>query len=169
MIDRAPGRLIGIARRPARRVPMEVVGAVEVVVGGGLEGDHKGLRFPKRGVTVLSREAWETAIAELTDLAGPVPLPWTVRRANVLVEGVQLPMARGAILAIGALRLEVTAQTYPCSRMDAAHPGLLKALAPDWRGGVCCRVIVGGRIAVGDVVEVVSSPPCERGPRLPGE
>lgn len=168
-MNTASGRLVGIARRSARRVPMELVRSVEIAAGGGLEGDHKGLRFPKRGVTVLSLEAWESAIAELADLAGPLPLPWTVRRANVLVEGVDLPRARGAILAIGAVRLEVTAQTYPCSRMEAAHPGLLKALAPDWRGGVCCRVIVGGRIAVGDTVEVLSSPPAERALRLPGE
>ena len=168
-MNTASGRLVGIARRSARRVPMEHVRSVEIAAGGGLEGDHKGLRFPKRGVTVLSLEAWESAIAELADLAGPLPLPWTVRRANVLVEGVDLPRARGAILAIGAVRLEVTAQTYPCSRMEAAHPGLLKALAPDWRSGVCCRVIVGGRIAVGDTVEVLSSPPAERALRLPGE
>ncbi len=164
--DATTGHLIGIARRTAPRARMETVEAAHVTAGAGLDGDHKGAKFPSRGITVLSREAWEIAIGELTDLAGPVPLPWTVRRANLLVEGVALPQARGAILAIGPLRLEVTAQTYPCRRMEQAHPGLLKALAPDWRGGVCCRVIDGGHIALGDAIDVLSSPPTHR-PRLP--
>ena len=30
--------------------------------------------------------------------------------------------------------------------MDEAEPGLMAALKPDWRGGVCCRVIQGGEI-----------------------
>lgn len=165
--DVTTGQLIGIARRPAPRARMATIEVAGVTAGAGLDGDHKGAKFPARGITVLSREAWETAIAELTDLAGPVPLPWIVRRANLLVEGVVLPQARGAILVIGPLRLEVTAQTYPCRRMEEAHPGLLKALAPDWRGGVCCKVIEGGRIALGDAVAVLFRPQSKR-TSLPG-
>ena len=165
--DRIAARLIGIARRPRPRAPMEVVDTVDVLAGGGLEGDHKGLKFPRRSLTLLAREDWEVALTALTDLAGPVPLPWTARRANLLVEGVRLPRSKGAILALGPLRLEVTAETYPCRRMEDVHQGLLKALAPDWRGGVTCRVVEGGRIAIGDEVVIVSSPP-ERRPKLPG-
>lgn len=161
------GCVIGIARRPRVRAPMEMLEAAEVAAGAGLEGDHKGVKFPRRGVTILAREGWDEALAALTDLAGPVALPWTVRRANLLVAGVVLPRARGAIVTVGEIRLEVTAETYPCSRMEAAHRGLLKALAPDWRGGVTCRVIAGGTIRLGDVVAVASSPAPHR-VRLPG-
>lgn len=161
------GKLIGIAARPAARAPMQLLEHVELTAGGGLAGDHKGLKFPKRGVTILAREDWEAALAELSDLAGPVPLPWTVRRANLLVEGLRMPRAHGALIAVGAVRLEVTAQTYPCRRMESAHRGLLKALAPDWRGGVTCRVVEGGTIQLGDAVKILSSPP-ERQTRLPG-
>jgi len=161
------GRLIGIARRPERRAPMEEIDAGEIGVESGLEGDHKGPKFPRRRITVLAIEDWRRALAELSDLAGPVPLPWTVRRANLLVEGVRLPRAAGAILEIGPVALEVTFPTQPCRRMDEAHPGLLKALHPDWRGGVTCRVLAGGHVRLGDVARVVSSPP-ERGRlRLP--
>lgn len=162
------GRLLAIARRAARRQPMQLVETVDVSVARGVEGDHKGLRFPNRAVTILAREDWEAAIAVLADLAGPVLLPWTARRANLLVEGVRLPRARGAVLAIGAVRLQVTYQTVPCARMDEAHAGLLKALAPDWRGGVTCRVLEGGAIAVGDAVRIVSSPPERAPPHIPG-
>jgi MOSC domain-containing protein YiiM len=165
------GRLVGIARRSARRAPMQLVETADVTTGAGIDGDHKGVRFPKRGITILAREDWEAAIALLTDLAGPDfakagPLPWTARRANLFVEGVDLPQAAGALVAIGPVRLEVTAQTYPCRRMEEAHPGLMKALGPDWRGGVTCRVLDGGPITLGDPVTVLSSPKPHR-PRLP--
>ena len=114
----ASGRLIGIAGRSAPRAPMQCVETGAIAAGAGLAGDHKGDKFPRRGITILAREDWEAALAELTDLASlvpsPVPLPWTVRRANLLVEGVRLPRARGAIVAVGEVMLEVTAQTYPC-------------------------------------------------------
>lgn len=145
---------------------MVVIERGRISVEAGLEGDHKGAKFRNRAVTVLAIEDWQRALAELTDLAGPVPLPWTVRRANLLVEGLRLPRARGAILSVGPVRLEVTYPTQPCARMDEAHAGLLKALHPEWRGGVTCRVIDGGEIAIGDRVEILHAPP-EHVRRLP--
>jgi MOSC domain-containing protein YiiM len=146
---------------------MEEVTAGTITVEGGLEGDHKGPKFPKRRITVLAVEAWREALAELRDADGDaVSLPWTVRRANLLVEGIRLPRARGGVLRVGSVKLEVTYPTQPCRRMEEAFPGLLKALHPDWRGGVTCRVLEGGRVTVGDEVEVLISPP-EREMRLP--
>ena len=60
--------------------------------------------------------------------------------------------AVGARLRIGELVLEVTEECDPCLVMDRAVPGLRAALTPDWAGGVCCRVLSGGTIAVGDDV-----------------
>lgn len=167
-LDAQPvGRLTGIARRNARRVPMEEVASGEITSAAGLVGDHKGAKFPRRQITVLAQEDWSAAIAELSDLAGAVPLPWTARRANLLVEGVPLPKVRGAILEVGPVVLEVTGPTVPCRRMDEAHPGLLRALFPDWRGGITCLVREGGRIALGDTVRVLYAPP-RRTRHLPG-
>ena len=58
---------------------------------------------------------------------------------------------------IGDLVLEITGETDPCSRMDEARQGLRLALTPEWRGGVCCRVVTGGDIAVGDAVRLEPS------------
>lgn len=161
------GQLAGIARRPAVRAPMEEIAAGHIGVDTGLAGDHKGPKFPNRRITVLAREAWEEALAELESADGsPVVLPWTARRANLLVEGVALPKARGGIVRIGPVKLEVTYPTQPCSRMEEAHVGLLKALHPDWRGGITCRVLEGGEVRIGDEVEVLVSPP-EKKLRLP--
>lgn len=160
------GRLIGIARRNARRAPMEEIASGLITVDGGLEGDHKGPKFPLRRITVLAREAWEEALAELPDKG--VGLSWTARRANIFVEGVALPKARGGIVRVGpSVMLEVTYPTQPCSRMEEARAGLLKALHPDWRGGITCRVLEGGEVRLGDEVEVLVSPP-QHTIRLPG-
>jgi len=161
------GRLIGIAFRGVRGASMQTADDIEIRTGGGLDGDCKGLKFPRRGVTVLSRHDWETALAELGGPDGPLELPWTVRRANLFIEGVRLPRARGGIVRVGPVRLEVTYPTQPCSKMEKAHPGLLKALHPDWRGGITAAVLEGGNVRVGDEVEVVLSPP-EKIVRLPG-
>jgi MOSC domain-containing protein YiiM len=134
-----------------------------VALQAGLIGDFKGAKYPRRQITVLAREAWDAALEDL----GNAGLPWTARRANLLVQGVELPRAVGGILGIGPVRLEVTAQTYPCNRMEEACTGLLSALAADWRGGVTCRVLAGGPIALGDAVEVLLRPPT-RTARLPG-
>ena len=165
--DGCAGSLTGIARRAKLRDPMEELTAGIISPLTGLEGDARGAKYPRRQITVLARGDWQAAIASLADLAGPGPLPWTTRRANLLIEGLRLPRAKGALIAIGPVILEVTGQTYPCQRMEAAHRGLLSALAPDWRGGVTCRVIAGGPIAIGDAAHVVCSPP-ERSIRLPG-
>jgi MOSC domain-containing protein YiiM len=129
----------------------------------GLAGDSKGAKFPKRQITVLGREAWAAATAE----AGDPTLPWTARRANLLVEGVELPKGKGGVLRLGPVRLEVTGQTYPCVRMEEARTGLLRALARDWRGGVTCRVLAGGCVRLGDSVEVLINAR-EVVPKLPG-
>lgn len=166
--DTTGGRLIAIARRAKSRAPMEEIATGEITLAAGLTGDFRGAKFPARQVTVLAIEDWEAALADLAGIAGPPELPWTTRRANLLVEGVRLPRAKGAILQIGLVQLAVTGQTNPCHRMEEAHRGLLSALHPHWRGGVTCRVVEPGAITVGDRARVISSPP-ERGPpRLPG-
>lgn len=156
------GHLIGIARRAARLEPMQEIKSGKVTVAGGLEGDHKGAKFPNRQITVLAVEAWREAARD----AGEPDLTWTARRANFLVQGVHLPRAAGGVLRIGEVLLEVTSQTVPCKRMDDALTGLRKALHPDWRGGITCRVLEGGQVALGDPIEVLVSPP-QRVIRLP--
>lgn len=159
----AHGSLAGIARRGARRAPMELVveGVIDPVFG--LYGDAKGRKFAMRQITILAAEDWDAALASI---AAPA-LPWTARRANLLVRGLILPRARGALLRIGEACVEATGQTYPCGRMEEAYPGLLRALAPNWRGGLTCRVTQGGTVRLGDAVEVLVRPPDEKPPTLP--
>lgn len=146
---------------------MEELTSGLITVEAGLAGDSRGAKFLTRQITVLARQDWEAALLDLSDLMGPPDLPWTTRRANLYVDGVRLPRAKGGLLQIGPVILEITGQTNPCHRMEEARKGLLSALHPDWRGGVTCRVRTGGDIALGDAVTILHAP-AEHIIRLPG-
>ena len=149
-------RLLAIAVRRRSRGAMLELPRAAVTAAQGVADDLRG-RPGRRQVTVLSLEAWQAACAA----AGRPDLPWTARRANLLVTGIDLAAvnqaaaagADGAVLRIGAVELEVTGETAPCERMEEACPGLLAALAVGGRGGVTCRVRRGGGLAAGDPVQ----------------
>ena len=148
----AVGRLSGIARHAFPKGPMEVLKHARVTIDEGIEGDFRGTVKPggkgKRQVTLMARSGWDAAMAELE-----IELHWSVRRVNLLVDGLDLQQVPGSVIRIGAeMALRITMECDPCKRMEAIHPGLEAALMPDWRGGVCSRVIAGGEIAVGDAV-----------------
>lgn len=140
------GRLVGIARTAELKAPMEQVARAAITIEAGLEGDARGRKL-NRQVTVLFREGWSDACRAVN-----ADLPWTTRRANLLVEGFSFPKRPGFRLAIADTILEVTMETEPCMLMERAQTGLRAAMMPGWRGGVCCRVIRGGEIAIGDRV-----------------
>jgi MOSC domain-containing protein YiiM len=140
------GRLVGIARRDKKRADMQLLQEAEISEVCGVAEDFRG-KPGDRQVTVISADVWRKVCAELGKT-----IPWTTRRANLLVEDIELPQAQRGEIRIGEVRLLVTGETDPCSRMDEQCAGLKATLQPDWRGGVCCRVLQGGQVAVGDVV-----------------
>ena len=141
------GQLLAIARVAVKRGPVAPLSEAEIGIQAGVSGDARGVRAGRQ-VTVVFREGWQAACRDLG-----VALPWTTRRANLLVEGVEVPR-EGKCLIIGPVVLEVTQETQPCQVMEAAHRGLRAAMTPEWRGGVCCRVLKGGTVRVGDRVDV---------------
>ena len=147
------GKVLAMARRKASRAPMETVLAALIDEAGGLEGDLRG-EDDERQVTLLTREGWEAACAELGR-----DLPWTTRRANILIEGVTVAGELDGVVRIGEVELVITGETAPCQRMDELVAGLRQALTPDWRGGVTCRVSRGGRVRAGDAVELAGKAP----------
>ncbi len=142
--------LIGIAKTRELRAPMEECATTDISLESGVTDDVRG-RKHGRQVTVLFREGWEAACREID-----VSLPWTTRRANLYVAGLDFPREIGWRLRIGDVVLEVTEETAPCQLMERAHAGLRRAMTPDWRGGVCCTVVSGGSIKIGDPVAVAA-------------
>lgn len=137
---------------------MEELPSVAVTAAAGVQGDFRGVvrqgKPPRRQVSLIEAESWGAAMAEL-GLSEAGALPWHSRRANLCISGLRLPRRAGAVIAIGrTCRIEITMECDPCSRMDEIKPGLMAALAPDWRGGVLGRVLDDGKIAVGDEVRI---------------
>lgn len=143
------GRLAGIARRDKKRAPMETLESADISSASGVAGDSRG-KPGIRQVTLLSARDWQAACDKLGN-----EIPWTVRRANLFIDEIDLPKAAGHIVAIGSVRLRTTMEVAPCSRMDEQSPGLRQALRADWRGGVACEVIEGGTVSLGDNVSVI--------------
>lgn len=146
------GTLAGIARHARPKGPMEVIDRASITFAGGVEGDHRGAvkgNPYKRQVSLLEAGDWAAARDEVGH-----DLPWQERRANLLVDGLDLPQRAGVLIRVGTALLETTVETDPCERMDALAEGLRAALTPDWRGGVCAKVVEEGVIVVGDQVRI---------------
>ncbi len=122
---------------------MQELSQAEMSCERGVEGDSRG-RPGKRQVTLMSLADWQAACSELD-----IELLWVERRANLLVDALPLEQTRGREIQIGEAVLEITGETDPCHRMESLHPGLFKALAKGWRGGVTCRVVRGALLTVG--------------------
>ncbi len=140
--------LKSIAVAPQLLKPLEFRDSVSITVEDGIDGDARG-QNAGRQVTLLFEQDWLAACDEIK-----AELPWQSRRANFLVNGADNPQSVGAKIMIGDVILEVMEETKPCQLMERVAPGLRRALEPDWRGGVCCRVVRGGRVKQGDRVDI---------------
>lgn len=118
---------------------------VMLVAGRGIVGNAN--QGGTRQVTLIDLERWQ----ELMDRRG-ADLDTNARRANLVIDGLDLFDSRGRTLCIGATRLLVHGETRPCERMDEALPGLQTAMRERWGGGAFAEVIDGGEISVGDQV-----------------
>ena len=116
-----------------------------LVAGRGIVGNAD--QGGKRQVTLMDLERWH----ELMDRLG-AELDTGARRANLVIDSLDLFDSRGKILRVGSARLRVWGETRPCERMEEALPALKAAMRERWGGGAYGEVIEGGEIAVGDVV-----------------
>ncbi|WJG11096.1 MOSC domain-containing protein [Aliiglaciecola sp. LCG003] len=144
-------KLLGIATRDKNQHPMQLVQMATVTLSEGIEHDFR--RKPgRRQVTVLSKQQWQQACDDIN-----LALPWTIRRANLLLDNIIFKQEHvGKTLKIGdSLELLICLETEPCHKMDQQHHGLRQALTPDWRGGVCCKVTKSGEIKLGDKFSII--------------
>ncbi|MEO8692548.1 MAG: MOSC domain-containing protein [Acidimicrobiales bacterium] len=144
------GRVERLWVKRAKRGPMDAVREVQFIARRGLadNADAGG----RRQVTIISRERW----AELTAALGDVDP--VLRRANVMVSGIELEKTRGRLLQIGGATVRINGETRPCRALDFAFAGLQRALDPRWGGGVYAQVIEGAVVHVDDVVRWIESP-----------
>lgn len=154
----APGRLVWIGLRPARRAPMRVAEAAVAEEGQGLVGDRfSSNRNGARQVTIASAEQLR-AIAGYLSLAEVAP---ERLRRNLVVEGINLSALRNRRFRVGDAVLEYSGDCHPCSRMEE-ELGAGGYNAVRGHGGITARVLEGGTIRRGDtVLRLLDGPPDE--------
>lgn len=124
---------------------MDSAARATLVAGRGIAGNAD--QGGRRQVTLMDLERWY----ELMDRLGG-ELETSARRANLVIDSLDLFDSRGKILRIGSARLRVWGETRPCERMEEALPALKAAMREHWGGGAYGEVIEGGEISVGDAV-----------------
>ncbi len=141
------GKVQWIGLRPKRDVPMQEVSEANAVADKGLLGDRYASGSGKRGITLIQAEHLPVIAA----LSGHEEiLPATLRR-NIVVSGIPLIALIGKKFRIGEVILEGTDACDPCERMEAAlGPGAYNAMTG--HGGLCARILQGGRISIGDTL-----------------
>lgn len=139
------GQVQWIGLRPKRDVPMLEVLEAEALVGKGLLGDRYASGSGKRGITLIQAEHLPVIAA----LSGHDKISPATLRRNIVVSGIPLVALIGKKFRIGEVVLEGTDACEPCERMEAAlGPGAYNAMSG--HGGLCARILQGGKINVGD-------------------
>jgi MOSC domain-containing protein YiiM len=147
--DITPGKLEWIGLRSERRGEVVVVDQAEAVVDLGLVGDHRMKKTPGSGrqVTIISQEY----IQQICQHIGHESIDPRLLRRNLVISGMNMNLLRYQRLQIGEVIIEANALCHPCSRMDE-NLGKGGAAAMFGYGGLCAKIIQGGRIQVGDAV-----------------
>jgi MOSC domain-containing protein YiiM len=145
-----PGRVQWIGLRLKRDVPMQEVTEAFAVAGRGLEGDRYNSGSGKRGVTLIQAEHLPVIAA----LSGHEKIAPATLRRNLVISGVPLTSLIGKRFRIGEVLLEGTDHCDPCERMEKAlGQGGFNAMSG--HGGLCARILQGGKISLGDSLNVV--------------
>jgi MOSC domain-containing protein YiiM len=129
--------------------PRQVVAAL---ADGGLDGDRYADPANRRGpdyqVTLIESE-------NIATFSGMVEVPFTpdMPRRNIVTRGVRLNELCGRRFKVGGVTLEGLELCEPCSLFaKRTHRDVLKFFPR--KGGLRARVVVGGKIHVGDLVVV---------------
>ena len=144
------GTVLALALCPEKGGAMVLAENISLTPENGVIGDHGTSK--NRQVSLLDEANWIVACEEIT-----ANLPWTARRANILVQGLDLQKLVEQRVRVGTALVEVIGEVNPCYVMDAAQNGLKDALKPNWRGGVYARIIESGTVSQDDKISQIHS------------
>jgi MOSC domain-containing protein YiiM len=144
-----PGRVAWIGLRPARRAAMLTPESASLIAGQGIAGDHyQTTHDGLRQVTLIAVED----VAAIAAFLGVADIAPHLLRRNLVTSGINLAALRKQRFRISDVLLEGSGDCAPCSLMEQAlGPGGYNAVRG--HGGITARVVAGGEIRVGDVVE----------------
>jgi MOSC domain-containing protein YiiM len=128
------------------------VGEAELVAAYGLRGDRHAGRDARRQVSLFAEEVRRELMRE------GLPLPAERLSANFFTDHLPLDqLGPGTILRIGQVELEITEARQPCRSITRIDHRLPKRLIG--RCGQLARVVRGGTVRPGDVIEVIPPDP----------
>ncbi|MEM4781955.1 MAG: MOSC domain-containing protein [Halalkalicoccus sp.] len=154
--EHAAGTVGAVHTAPSAGAPMESRERVEAVAGRGVRGDRYFLeegtysasaREAPREITLIEAETIEAVERDYG-----IELASGAHRRNVTTRGVALNHLVGRRFRAGEAVCEGAELCDPCSYLERllALEGIHDALVH--RGGLRCRIVQGGTIAVGDPV-----------------
>ena len=137
--------------------PMKPVSAIEAVANRGLKGDRycddRGHWKSIDGCQVTLITEHDLELAKKTEAEFQEKLDKGSHRRNLVVAGLKTKNLEGKQFSIGTAVFRYDKPRPPCAYLDQiAGNGMCRALSH--HSGVCIRVVAGGRLAVGDVVEI---------------
>lgn len=100
-----------------------------------------------RQVTIISSEY----IQQICQHTGHQSIDPRMLRRNLVISGMNMNLLRYQRLQIGEVIIETNALCHPCSRMDE-NLGKGGTAAMFGYGGLCAKIIQGGKLRVGDAV-----------------
>jgi MOSC domain-containing protein YiiM len=146
------GEVEGIYISSKGNAPMERVQEARAVENGGLDGD----RYKEgTGYWTSYGDVCEVTLIEGEKLDEVEQEGLHVKngehRRNIITRGVDLESLRGMRFRIGEVVLEYDRPRPPCKHIqDMTEPGMTRALRR--RGGICARVVEGGRLRLQDEI-----------------
>jgi len=163
--------VVSVSRDPEHRFSKEVVDDIVLIAGLGVEGDaHAGTTVQHR--SRVARDPSQPNLRQVhlvhvelfdeVEGSGFEVAPGELGE-NVTTRGVDLlGLPRGAVLRLGPdAVVEVTGLRNPCVQIDGFEAGLMRELVSRddsgqvvRKAGVMAVVLVGGRVAPGDGVDV---------------
>lgn len=144
----ASGELVWIGLRPDRSRAIASVEETIAVADSGLAGD----RYQGAGKRQVTLMQWEH-LAVLSSFLGKAVHPEMLRR-NLVIRGLNLIALKERKFRIGSAVFQMTGPCSPCSKMEQAlGPGGYNAMRG--HGGLTARILIGGKIRVGDRLTVL--------------
>ena len=144
------GKLVGIylgTQRGENKTPCD---SAELVADHGVQGDIHAGTHPQRNVSLFAQEVLQAIQSEGFNLT-PGELS-----ANLFTEGLPLDsLAPGTQIRIGASVIEIVQQRKPCHSITRISNRLPKRLYGQC--GQLARIIQGGKIELGDKIEILST------------
>jgi MOSC domain-containing protein YiiM len=145
------GRIEWIAVRPVRRTKMKVVQQAELN-SYGIIGDRYNGGSGKRAVTLIQAEHLPAIVSMLhRDVIDP-----EILRRNIMISRLNLLALKNKRFMLGSAELEMTGLCHPCSRMEEVL-GAGGYNAMRGHGGITARVLLPGKIQIGDTLRVIAS------------